>query len=62
LLVLGLAAWSSIDLSALPPYRWLPHVYLALLVFGILFSWVTDTGRKRDSMAECHDDCSCAKN
>jgi len=62
LLVLGLAAWSSIDLSAPPPYRWLPHVYLALLVLGILFSWFTNITRKRNATAECHNDCSCAEN
>ena len=61
LLVLGLAAWSSIDLSAPDPYRWLPHIYLALLASGVLVSWITDTRRKRNETAECHDDCSCAK-
>jgi amino acid transporter len=56
LLVLGLAAWSSIDLSAPPPYRWFPHVYVLLLTGGVLFSWLTDAGRKRKAPGVCKED------
>jgi amino acid transporter len=52
LVVLGLAAWSSVDLSAPPPYRWLPHAYVALLAVGVLFSWLTANGRKPNALAE----------
>jgi amino acid transporter len=57
LLVLVLAAWSSIDLSAPPPYRWLPHVFVALLSGGVLFSWLTDMGRKSNPTPESGSRC-----
>jgi amino acid transporter len=59
LLVLVLAAWSSIDLSAPPPYRWLPHVYVGLLTGGVLFSWLTNVGRKRNASPESENRCCC---
>ena len=59
LLVLGLAAWSSVDLSAPPPYRWFPHVYMALLAGGVLFSWLTNRGRKRNVTPENASRCYC---
>jgi len=38
LAVLLLAGWSSFDLSAPVPYRWLPQIYGALLLIGVLYS------------------------
>jgi len=55
-LVLGLAAWSSIDLSAPLPYRWFPHVYGLLLVGGVLFSWLTDAGCNRKASGICKEE------
>lgn len=52
LFVLVLAAWTSIDLNAPPPYRWLPHVYLALLSCGVMFSWLSNAARKRKATPE----------
>jgi hypothetical protein len=45
LLVLLLAAWSSIDLSAPAPARWFPQIYAALLAAGVLYSRFAVPGR-----------------
>ncbi|HEY1257102.1 MAG TPA: APC family permease [Terracidiphilus sp.] len=45
LLVLLLAAWCSIDLSAPAPARWFPQIYTALLAAGVLYSRFAVPGR-----------------
>jgi amino acid transporter len=45
LVVLLLAGWSSIDLSAPAPSSWFSQIYLALLAAGVLFSRFFAVGR-----------------
>jgi len=41
LVVLALAGWSAFDPAAVGPYRWLPYLYLTLLLLGVLISALT---------------------
>jgi amino acid transporter len=49
LIILLLAAWSSIDFNAPAPARWFPGIYLLLLLLGMGFSWISRSHSKAKS-------------